>query len=364
MKKLIIPAAAAAAVAAALVCCAVLLPSYSAKKGASVLRSPAYAQNIVSEAQPDNPRYMLVKSDGFEISSSAYGGSELLIYDYGGWADEPRTEIYSADGSVKKIRSYELDEYKSAGWSDEMPEREGMTELRDGIVSYISGISGEWGAYVKRMDTNEYLTVNEHKYSGASLIKLYTMAAVYNEAAAGSLAVTDDIRDSLTFMITESSNIDCNRLTEALGGGDTIAGFEVENRNTAAIGCQNTIHQSELVDGTGETIFVGFNQTSPADCARVLELIYKQKLVNPSASAEMLDLLKRQERTWKIPAALPDGTVTANKTGETDTVEADAAIVYSPACDYVICVIGNGSVGSGVEDIRTISKMTYDYLNR
>ena len=175
----------------------------------------------------------------------------------------------------------------------------------------------------------------------------------------------DDISESLSLMITESSNIDCNELTEALGGGDAVKGFEVENRNTSAIGCKNTIHQSELVDGTGETTFIGFNRTSPADCARVLEFIYKRKLVSESASDEMLDLLKRQERTWKIPAGLPEGAMTANKTGETDTVEADAAIVYSPACDYVICVIGNGDISSqGVENIQTVSKMTYEYFNK
>ena len=190
------------------------------------------------------------------------------------------------------------------------------------------------------------------------------MAAVYNELAAKSMTMTDKIKSDLTLMITESSNTAYNSLTAALGGGDTVTGFGVENRHTSSIGCTNTVHQSELADGSGENVtFIGFNRTSPADCAKVLELIYKRRLISKDASNEMLGLLKRQERTWKIPASLPDGTVTANKTGETNTVEADAAIVYSPACDYVICVIGNGNVGSGIENIRKISRMTYDYFN-
>ena len=366
MKKMIIPTAVIVLAIAVVIAYAALLPSYGEKMRASVLRAPSIEQDsIFTTPKPTAiPGYVLVSSNGFEIPITVTDNSGMYIYDYNDWADAPYMTVYSSDGTTKRIRPYDLTEYQLVGWSAEMPEREGFADLKDNITAYISEIPGDWGAYVKRMDTNEYLSINEQKYSGASLIKLFTMAAVYNEIAAGSMTMNDQIRSDLTLMITESSNIACNSLTAALGGGDTITGFNVENRHTASIGCQNTVHESELVDGTGHTTFVGFNRTSPADCARIMELVYKQKLVNPAASSEMLDLLKRQERTWKIPESLPEGTVTANKTGETDTVEADAAIVYSPACDYVICVIGNGSVGGGIENIRTISRMTYDYFNK
>ncbi len=354
MKKIIIPLLSLIIAAAAVFCA--LRFQRGADTSAGVLRGVPSGQ-VKNTPSPFDTGYIFVKAEKtLDMEDS--------ICEYGDLSEDSYITVYSADGGEKKIRPYDLAEYQSVGWMDEMPEREGMAELRDGISSYISGIPGEWGVFVKRMDTNEYLTINESQYSGASLIKLFTMAAVYNEIAAGSMAMSDDIRESLDLMIVESSNLECNRLTAALGGGDTVTGFNVENRNTAALDCQNTSHQSELVDGTGSTTFVGFNRTSPADCAKVLELIYKRKLVSEEASAQMLDMLKRQERTWKIPASLPEGTVTANKTGETDTVEADAAIVYSPACDYVICVIGNGSVGSGVENIQTISRMTYEYLNQ
>lgn len=49
--------------------------------------------------------------------------------------------------------------------------------------------------------------------------------------------------------------------------------------------------------------------------------------------------LKMQQRKNKIPADLPEGVQTANKTGELDTVENDAAIIYDTAkgIDLVIC---------------------------
>lgn len=366
MKKAIIPAAAMTLVAAALVLYAALLPSYGEKIRASVLRAPTMSQESITQTpdSPSTPIYAVVTSRGFEIPDAVAGIDDAYIYDYGEWADQPFIMVYSTDGSEKMIRPYDLVEYQAIGWSDEIPAKEGLLDLKDSLVNYISGIPGDWGVYIKRMDTNEYISINERQYSGASLIKLFTMAAVYNEIAVGNITKTDAVTNDLTLMITESSNSACNALTAALGGGDTVTGFGVENFHTASIECTNTIHQSELVDGSGKKVtFVGFNRTSPADCAKIMELIYKRKLVNEASSDEMLGLLKRQQRTWKIPASLPDGTVTANKTGETDTAEADAAIVYSPACDYVICVIGNGNVGGGIENIRTISRMTYDYFN-
>ena len=63
----------------------------------------------------------------------------------------------------------------------------------------------------------------------------------------------------------------------------------------------------------------------------------------------MLDLLLKQTRRWKIPSGLPSGTKVANKTGETSQYQHDAAIVFGPKTDYVVCIFSNklllGSAG-------------------
>ncbi len=289
--------------------------------------------------------------------------SEIEKYLSEGWYLEPLVAMYDANGSEAYILQSEVETYKNSGWMLYPPEREGLSDLKDAIASYISSRSGNWGVFVKNLKTNEYLSINEKEYSGASLIKLFTMAATYSKINDGSITVNSDVTRNLELMITESNNTSCNTLTALIGGGSTIQGFKNENAHTASIGCKHTTHNSELVDGHGKVTFVGFNRTSPMDCGMVLEKIYRNELVSPEYSAQMLDLLLRQTRTWKIPASLPEGTVVANKTGETDTAQADAAIVYSPACDYVICVIGNGSVGSGVATIQEVSRITYRYFN-
>ena len=66
------------------------------------------------------------------------------------------------------------------------------------------------------------------------------------------------------------------------------------------------------------------------------------------------------------PAGLPEGTLCANKTGETDTCQHDAAIVFGPEKDYILCVMSDGLEGEQEgEDaallIRDISRTVYEF---
>lgn len=291
--------------------------------------------------------------------------SQLDAYLEKGCYEEPFITLYSADASQEiSVKESEVPSYVAQGWATEPPEHEGLSDLFAQLESYVITRNGNWGVFVQNMATNEYLTLHETQYSGASLIKLFTMAAVYNEVAAGSMSFSEKTKDQMRQMITISSNSAFNYLTRCLGGGNTSKGFDVENAHTKSIGCTNTQHNSELVEYDGyKAFYKGRNRTSPRDVGRILTMIYKGKLVSPEASNEMLELLKAQTRRWKIPASLPENIVVANKTGETSTVEADAAIVYSPGADYVICIIGNGNINGGTATIHEISRIVYNYFN-
>ena len=79
----------------------------------------------------------------------------------------------------------------------------------------------------------------------------------------------------------------------------------------------------------------------------------------------MLKLLKNQRRRDKIPAGLPAGTVAANKTGETDEVSHDAAIVYSPARDYILVVMVTDTNNAWKHEggIAGLSRTVYEFFN-
>ena len=80
------------------------------------------------------------------------------------------------------------------------------------------------------------------------------------------------------------------------------------------------------------------NTTTVVDCGKFLEMVYRGKCVNKRYSKLMLKLLKKQQRRDKIPAGVPSRVVVANKTGETDEVSHDAAIVYAKKAPYIIVV--------------------------
>jgi beta-lactamase class A len=107
------------------------------------------------------------------------------------------------------------------------------------------------------------------------------------------------------------------------------------------------------------------NYTSVGDCGHLLQEIYKQDISGYTHATDMFNLLKAQTRCNKIPAQLPEGVKTANKTGELDNVENDAGIIYDSKNDVVIVFMSQNlsSAGSAQNTIATLSRTIYDYYN-
>lgn len=277
-----------------------------------------------------------------------------------GWYPEPVARM-NKGGEEQFVLLSETDKYRRDGWL--MKEYcFGLSELYEQLKQYIQNRQGSFGIYIKNLDTDESLVLNDGKYHSASIIKLFQMAAIYDEIEKGNLKKNQELQDYLNLLITVSDNFSSNQLVSIIGHGNYYNGFETENQYIKSIGCLNTHHLSLFMD-EGYFVAYGGNRVSPYDCGSILEQIYRRTLVSPKSSDEMLSLLKRQTRRNKIPYDLPEGTVCANKTGETSTIESDVGIVYSPACDYIICVLTNDAP-TGIEDIRRISHMTYEYFNK
>ena len=194
----------------------------------------------------------------------------------------------------------------------------------------------------------------------ASLIKLYIMGAVYDSYDTLTSANGQETVDSLLkSMITVSDNDAANSLTKMLGQGDGAAGRDVVNHYCIQNGYGETSMGRMLLEtGTDRE-----NYTSARDCGKFLENVYRGNL---SHAQEMLSLLKQQERTGKIPAGIPEGVETANKTGELDSVENDAAIVFAGEKPYVLCILsGNlGSTSDARQKITRLSSEIYESVQQ
>lgn len=235
--------------------------------------------------------------------------------------------------------------------------------LTSQLNAQIGSYPGIWSVYVKRLDDNDSLTINDISMSAASLIKAYTMASLYEQIQQGNVRETPEIRVLLAAMITISSNEAYDELVARQTASHSFpAGCSVINQYLQRNAYRNTeIHSGYsgfyISDGSGRS-----NNTSVKDCGNLLESIYRGTCVDPESSQKMLSLLKGQQRRWKIPAGVPSGITVANKTGETTYSSHDIAIVYGPKCTYILCVMSLNCYNAD-SHIAQISRTVYNYLN-
>lgn len=163
----------------------------------------------------------------------------------------------------------------------------------------------------------------------------------------------------LNAMITVSDNDSANTLVGMLGNGDNAAGQEAVNTYCKNNGYTDTSMGRMLL----EKASANENYTSARDCSVFLKNIYENKLEH---SEDMLNLLKQQTRTEKIPKGIPSGVETANKTGELDHVENDAAIVFDGENPYIICVMADNlsDTTEARQRIVDISSVVYENISK
>ena len=249
-----------------------------------------------------------------------------------------------------------------AGTSSEPVTDEKLETILKQVQSQLPAENGTWAVFISDLVNGTEGSLNDQKMQAASLIKLYIMGAVYEnyDQITGQYG-RDSVDSNLYSMITVSDNDAANTLTTYLGGGDSAAGMQAVNSFCQAHGYDQT-HMGRMLLASNEN---DDNYTSVGDCGHLLQEIYKQDTSGYTHSTDMFNLLKAQTRCNKIPAQLPEGVKTANKTGELDNVENDAGIIYDSKNDVVIVFMSQNlsSAGSAQNTIATLSRTIYDYYN-
>ena len=246
---------------------------------------------------------------------------------------------------------------------------EKMDTLITQINSQLPTANGSWSVYICDLSGGSEASINDTPMQAASLIKLFIMGAVYENYDSLSQQYGASTLDGyLSPMITVSDNDAANSLVACLGGGDSTAGMEKVNSFCQAHGYTST-SMGRLLLASNES---GDNYTSAYDCGKFLKEIYQicsGTTQTPSLlhAEDMYALLKQQQRTNKIPAALPEGVSVANKTGELSDVENDAGILYNTqeGNDLVIVFLSQNltSAGDAQNTIAQLSRSIYLYYN-
>ena len=238
-------------------------------------------------------------------------------------------------------------------------EIEALTAILQGIIQPERDKGSIVSVEVRDLNTGNYVSLSQGQQQSASLIKLYVAACVYErmDPMKQTESYDGEIEDLICKMITVSDNDATNTLVTKLGEGDANIGMANVNQYCLNHGFMETYMGRLMLDFSSTSD----NYTSVTDCTRFLSAIYNGEI---EGSAEILAYMKQQDRVGKLPAGVPEGVQTANKTGELEDVENDVALVFAENGTYIVCVmmsdLQDTSVGRSV--IVDISKQIYNYM--
>jgi len=145
---------------------------------------------------------------------------------------------------------------------------------------------------------------------------------------AGVTHVTN--RDLAQFMVAVSDNAAANILIDRVGKDNV-------NATLRAVGLSKTMLRRKMIDiaaaRRGDE-----NVATPEEMVRLLEAIYKGKVLNNEATAALTKQLSTLKQSY-IPRLLPENVQVANKPGELEAVRNDSGIVFATNRPFAICVM-------------------------
>ena len=229
--------------------------------------------------------------------------------------------------------------------------------LRMILTGMLADKEGDWSLCLKDCKTGDTISINSHQVYSASLIKLFVAETAYNQEANGVMKITDTTEGEIRKMLTYSDNDAWSDIAKKIGGGSYTNGMNIVTRTAQNEGFADT---GQFFQGQHKN----YNFTSVNDCCEYLERVLNGTIVSPEYSEKILNYLKEQQHTQKLPSGVPEYVETANKTGELDYVQGDAAIVYAPSRTYILVMIGD-SLNDAYNEIPFFGEMSeviYEYL--
>jgi len=231
-----------------------------------------------------------------------------------------------------------------------------------GIVQQTMGkLSGQNSVYIQTTTGQTYQWHNQSQ-KAASDIKLFILATVYQQVAAGKLNLattytlkatdkvggtgslqglatgsTFTIQELLHYMMTVSDNTATNIVIDEVGGISAV------NQEIKRLGASQTVLRRKMMDQKALTAGRD-NVTSVRDLGRLLMKLWHHRLISTTADTAMLKLMAANTNHTKLPKLLPSTRTVYNKTGEFDTygVENDAAIFVQGQRAVVLVALSQG----------------------
>ncbi len=244
-----------------------------------------------------------------------------------------------------------------------MPRPAAADTLSDRIAALTRGFKGTVSVYARNLDTGQDFAVGaDTKIRTASTIKLPILCALEDLVAKGRIAwtlpvpvraedrvsgsgvlaellpgATLPLRDVATLMIIVSDNTATNLVIDRITADavndylDTL-GLTATRSMRKVRGDGTALKPAEGWSRAGkqpENQRFGIGSSTPREMVRLLELLEQGQVVSPTASKNVLDLLKRQQFKTGIGRRVGGEVQVASKSGALDALRSDVGIAYT-----------------------------------
>jgi beta-lactamase class A len=255
----------------------------------------------------------------------------------------------------------------------------------DEIATRLDGVMGV--AIVDLTDGHPLLRNADRVFTAASSIKLAVLVELYRQdeqarAGGAGKAKLDDIytfdpkdlvEDSqimagLTPGVTRVTNRDLAQFTVAVSDNAAAnvlidrVGMSNVNTMLRGLGLTKTLLRRKMMD-VAAARRGDENVGTPQEFSRLLEAIYKAKILSPDSAKQLLKQLSMVKQSY-LPRALPDNVQIANKPGELEGIRNDVGIVFAPNRPFAIVVMTayDRDERAAERAISEVARAAYNYF--
>jgi Beta-lactamase class A len=253
------------------------------------------------------------------------------------------------------------------------------SRLEENIVRITRSINAQWGIYIKCLESGEEVAIDaDRQMDTMSTIKIPLMVETFRQIESGRFKLTDrvaleeaakrpgtgvlrsldagasvTVKDLLTLMNIVSDNTATDLLFDKVGGVAAVnalmdsyglKSIRATGPSSAWFAALRAAPSASEFHREGKT---AYGLSSPREMGKLLEMISTGKAVSKGASEQMLQIMRKQVYSSRLPKYVTGYTI-PHKTGDfLPYIGNDVGIFESEKRHVVVCVFTAHHYGIG-----------------
>jgi len=272
-----------------------------------------------------------------------------------------------------------------------------LARLQANIDRITKSLNADWGIYIKCLETSEEISINaDRQMDTMSVIKIPLMVEAFRQIDAGKFSLSDKvtlqdsdkrpgtgiirsldagavltIKDLLTLMIIVSDNTATDLIFQKVGGIEPVnelaKSYGLTHTRAVSLGADwfQALAAAPSRDQFHADGKHPFGLSSAGDIGKLLEMLERGQAVSKQASDQMLDMLRGQVYSSRLPKYVT-GFRVPHKTGDfLPYIGNDVGILESPNRNVIISIFTahHYGIGANLEDaIARVSEQVANYF--